>query len=97
MATRPTTSQENPPSDSSSDDDSMGSQDSFDNVMEDEATALGDQLEQGEIASDTGSDEGPGAENVDRMFAKLKRTQKKLDNRLKQIADQLESEGDAYK
>ena len=63
--------------------------------MEEEAPQLRRQLDQGEL-SETGSEEGK-AVDVDCMVAKLKRTQKALENRVKQLTSQVDFAADSYK
>ena len=85
-------------SDSSSDEDSVHLQDSFDNVMQDEAPVLGRELEQGELASDSGSEGDIGAAaGIDAMVKKLKSTQQRMENRIKQLVAQADRDPDEYK
>ena len=84
-------------SESSSDNDSNLSQESFADVHRDEAGDLREQLEQGELPSDSGSEGDAEGQDVERIVAKLRRTQKELNNRLKALANQVDKEGDSYK
>ena len=84
-------------SESSSDNDSNLSQESFADVHRDEAGDLREQLEQGELPSDSGSEGDAERQDVEHIVAKLRRTQKELNNRLKALANQVDKVGDSYK
>ena len=85
------------PVNSSSESSSESEGDNAENgdVMQDEAPQMRRQLEQGEL-SDTGSEEGD-AGDVEQIVARLKRTQKELENRVKQLTSQVDEPADSYK
>ena len=84
--------------DSSSDEDSLHLHDSFDNVMQDEAPVLGRELEQGELASDSGSEGDTGAaQGIDAMVKKLKSTQQCMESRIRLLVAQVDKDPDEYK
>ena len=97
MGPKPGTANGDSGSESSSDNDSNFSRESFADDHRDEAGDLREQLEQGELPSDSGSEGDAEGQDVEQMVAKLRRTQRELNNRLKALANQVDKEGDSYK
>ena len=66
--------------------------------MQEEAPVLGRELEQGELATDSGSEGHLGAaQGIDAMVKKLKSTQQRMENCIKQLVAQVDKDPDEYK